>query len=142
MVLCRKSGLLPRRSYYQWFFEGEDQLLIGTGDEGKIFRVDIDGDFISLGKCEASQILAMHRVAGTDKLLLATGNSAKIYELTTEYKAEGSIESKPYNTRAIISLGQIALGGSAERGKHQSLLQHAPATPRSPTTHGVSGRRN
>ena len=88
-------------------FEGEDQLLIGTGDEGKIFRVDIDGDFISLGKCEASQILAMHRVAGTDKLLLATGNSAKIYELTTEYKAEGSIESKPYNTRAISRWGRL-----------------------------------
>ena len=88
-------------------FEGEDQLLVGTGDEGKIFRVDIDGDFISLGKCEASQILAMHRVAGTDKLLLATGNSAKIYELTTEYKVEGSIESKPYNTRAISRWGKL-----------------------------------
>ena len=97
-------------------FEGEDQLLIGTGDEGKIYKVDIDGDSISLGKCEASQILAMHRVAGTDKLLLGTGNSAKVYELTKEYKAEGTIKSKPHNTQAISRWGKLRWEAALEEG--------------------------
>ncbi|MDE0300561.1 MAG: hypothetical protein OXN17_18150 [Candidatus Poribacteria bacterium] len=88
-------------------FEGEDQLLIGTGDEGKIYKVDIDGDSISLGKCEAGQILAMHRAANTDRLLLGTGNSAKLYELTAEYKTEGTIESQPRNTQAISRWGKL-----------------------------------
>lgn len=118
----RKDGVVsriwvsPAPLILSMVFESDNQLLIGTGDEGKIYRVDIDGDFISLGKCEASQILAMHRVASTDKLLLGTGNSAKIYELTTEYKAEGTIESKPHNTQAISRWGKLRWEAALKEG--------------------------
>ena len=105
--LVTKIWTAPAPLILSMVFEGEDQLLIGTGDEGKIYKVDTDGNSIALGKCEASQILAMHRVAGSDKLLLGTGNSAKVYELTKEYKAEGTIESKPRNTQAISRWGKL-----------------------------------
>ena len=88
--------------------EGDNQLLVGTGDEGKIYKVNIDGDFISLGKCETSQILAMHRAARTDRLLLATGNPAKICELKTGYKTEGTFESTPHNTQGMSHWGKLS----------------------------------
>ena len=109
----RKDGVVskiwtaPAPLILSMVFEGEDQLLIGTGDEGKIYRANVNGDFISLGKCEASQILTVHRVAGAGKLLLGTGNSAKIYELTTGHKTEGTIKSKPHNTQAVSRWGKL-----------------------------------
>ena len=118
----RKDGVVskiwtaPAPLILSMVIEGENQLLIGTGDEGRIYRADFEGNFISLGKCEANQILAMHRVASTDKLLLGTGNSAKIYELTTEYKTEGTIESKPHNTRAISRWGKLRWEAAMEEG--------------------------
>ena len=114
--IVTKIWTAPAPLILSMVFEGEDQLLIGTGDEGKIYKVDTDGNSISLGKCEASQILAMHRVAGTDKLLLGTGNSAKVYELTKEYKAEGTIESKPHNTQAISRWGKLRWEAALEEG--------------------------
>ena len=115
-------------------FEGDNQLLIGTGDDGKIYKVDIDGDSISVGKCEASQILAMHRAASTDKLLLGTGNSAKIYELLTEYKAEGTIKSKPHNTRAISRWGKLRWEASLEEGTSISCATRSGNTKKPDNT--------
>ena len=116
----RKDGVVskiwtaPAPLILSMVFEGEDQLLIGTGDEGKIYRANIDGDFISLGKCEASQVLAMRR--GADKLLLGTGNAAKIYKLTTEHKTEGTIESKPRNAQAVSRWGKLRWEAALKEG--------------------------
>ncbi len=117
--------------------EGKDGLLVGTGDEGKIYRVQPNGDFASLGKCDASQVLAMHRVANSPpplrsespqggpaggaegtplgpprerggRLLLATGNPGKIFELKTEHIAEGTLESTTYNAKAISRWGKLS----------------------------------
>ena len=136
----RKDGVVskiwtaPAPLILSMVFEGEDQLLIGTGDEGKIYRVSVDGDFISLGKCEASQILAMHRVANTDKLLLATGNSAKIYELTTEHKTEGNIESKPHNTQALSRWGKLRWEAALAEGTSVTLATRSGNTKKPDNT--------
>ena len=96
--------------------ESDNQLLVGTGDKGKIYRVNKDGDSVSLGKCDASQILAMHRTAGSGKLLLATGNAAKIFELKTEYVMEGTLESKPHNASSVSQWGKLSWEGVSEEG--------------------------
>ncbi len=94
----------------------EAELLIGTGDSGKIYQVNTDGDFISLGKCDASQILAMHRTADTNKLLLATGNPGKIFELQSAYIAEGTLESTANDTKVISRWGKLSWEGVTPEG--------------------------
>ena len=95
--------------------EADNQLLVGTGDEGKIYRVDADGDFMSMGKCDASQILAMHR--RTDgKLTLGTGNPGKFFELKAEHNSSGTLESVSHDTRLNSRWGKLSWEGLSPEG--------------------------
>ena len=95
--------------------EADNQLLVGTGDEGKIYRVNADGDSVSLGKCDVSQILAMHR-STDDKLTLGTGNSGKLFELKMDRNTSGTLESVPHDTRLISRWGKLSWEGLSPEG--------------------------
>jgi hypothetical protein len=119
----------------------DDQLLIGTGDEGKIYRVNADGDFASLGKCNASQVLAMHRSRNANlpdgqagKLLLATGNAGKIFELKPEHIAIGTLESTPHNTQVVSRWGKLAWEGLSPEGTSISFATRTGNTERPDNT--------
>lgn len=95
--------------------EADNQLLVGTGDEGKIFRVNADGDFTLLGKCDSSQILAMHR--STDgKLTLGTGNPGKFFDLKIDRNSSGTLESVAHDTRLISRWGKLSWEGRSPEG--------------------------
>ena len=96
--------------------DSEDGLYIGTGDSGKIYWVNADGDSVLKGKCDASQILVMHRMADSDRLLLATGNAGKIFELKSNYLAEATLESKTHDTRVISRWGKLLWEGVTPEG--------------------------
>lgn len=97
-------------------FDSEEGLYIGTGDSGKIYSVNTDGDSVLKGKCEASQVVAIHRTANSDRLLLATGNPGKIFELKSDYRAEGTIESKAHDTKVVSRWGKLAWEGVTPEG--------------------------
>ena len=97
-------------------FDSEEGLYIGTGDSGKIYSVNTDGDSVLKGKCEASQIVAIHRTANSNRLLLATGNPGKIFELKSEYRAEGTIESKAHDTKIVSRWGKLSWEGVTPEG--------------------------
>ena len=88
--------------------DSEKGLYIGTGDKGKLYWVNTDGDSVFKGKCSASQIVAMHRTTNSNKLLLATGNAGKIFELKSDYLAEGTLESKAHDTKVISRWGKLS----------------------------------
>ena len=96
--------------------DSEEGLYIGTGDSGKLYSVNTDGDSVLKGKCSASQILAMHRMANSDRLLLATGNSGKIFELKSDYLAEGTVESKTHDTKVVSRWGKLSWEGVMPEG--------------------------
>jgi hypothetical protein len=96
--------------------EPDNQLLVGTGDKGKLYRVKPDGDFVALGKTDASQVITMHRTASTNRLLLATGNSGKILELKTDYVAEGTLESEAHNTSGLSQWGKLSWENASDDG--------------------------
>lgn len=97
-------------------FDSEEGLYIGTGDSGKIYSVNTDGDSVLKGKCEASQIVAIHRTANSNRLLLATGNPGKIFELKSDYRAEGTIESKAHDTKVVSRWGKLSWEGVTPEG--------------------------
>ena len=97
-------------------FDSEEGLYVGTGDSGKLYWVNTDGDSVLKGKCSASQILAIHRTANSDRLLLATGNAGKIFELKSDYLAEGTLESKAHDTKIVSRWGKLSWEGVTPEG--------------------------
>ena len=85
----------------------DGQLLVGTGDNGKIYRVTTTGDAVSLGKVEASQVLALRRAASADKILLATGNAGKLFELKPAHVDEGTLVSDVHDTNVASRWGRL-----------------------------------
>ena len=99
--------------------ESDSQILVGTGDEGKLYRVNLmNGDSVEVGKCSANQIVAIHQKKGDGdtKTLLATGNSGKLFNLTTTYVEEGTLESKVYDARSLSRWGKLSWEGEMAEG--------------------------
>ena len=106
----------------------EEGLYIGTGDSGKLYWVNTDGDSVLKGKCSASQIVAIHRTANSDRLLLATGNPGKIFELKSDYLAEGTLESKAHDTKIVSRWGKLSWEGVAPEGTAISFVTRSGNT--------------
>jgi sugar lactone lactonase YvrE len=106
----------------------DNQLLVGTGDSGKIYRVNVDGDSVALGKCDANQILAMRRIANADKILMATGNAGKIFELKSDYMDFGTLESDVNDTTVISRWGRLSWETVAPEGTKVSFATRSGNT--------------
>jgi hypothetical protein len=99
--------------------ESDSQILVGTGDEGKLYRVNLmSGDHVEVGKCSANQVVAIHQkeVDGNTRTLLATGNSGKLFNLTATYVEEGTLESKVYDARSLSRWGKLSWEGEMTEG--------------------------
>ena len=86
--------------------DADDNLIVGTGNEGKIYSVNMKGESTYLTKCEEADVLAMHK-SEIDLFLLSTGNPGKLYKLSKKFVKEGSIESEAHDTRLISQWGVI-----------------------------------
>ena len=99
--------------------ESDSQILVGTGDEGKLYRVNpMSGDSVEVGKCSANQIVAIHQKKGDGdtKTLLATGNPGKLFNLTATYVEEGTLESKVYDAKSLSRWGKLSWEGEVAEG--------------------------
>lgn len=132
--IVSKIWTSPEPLILSMVLDTDNQLLVGTGDKGKIYRVNANGDSASLGKCDANQILAMHHAAEAKKLFLATGNSAKIFELKTEYITEGTLESKPRNTKGISRWGKLSWEAELPEGTSIVFATRSGNTEKSDST--------
>jgi sugar lactone lactonase YvrE len=108
--------------------DSEEGLYIGTGDSGKLYWVNTDGDSVFKGKCGASQIVAIHRTANSNQLLLATGNAGKIFELKSDYLAEGTLESKAHDTKVVSRWGKLSWEGVTPEGTAISVATRSGNT--------------
>jgi len=86
----------------------EDSLMVGTGDEGKIYSVTPDGDWALVADCEESQVLALQKVNDTGEIWLATGNAGKLFRLSSNYVKEGTLESSERDASVTSKWGRIS----------------------------------
>ena len=94
--------------------ESDIQILVGTGDEGKLYRINpMTGDHIEVGKCSANQVIAIHQkeVEGNTRTLLATGNPGKLFTLTANYVKEGTLESTVHDAKSLSRWGKLSWEG-------------------------------
>ena len=84
---------------------GSGQLLVATGNEGQIYRVDpASEETIILADLDPEQTPAL--LAGDDgRVLLGTANPATLVEMTSGYAKTGQY------TSAVLDAGQISLWG-------------------------------
>ena len=57
--------------------EDDKNLLVGTGSDGKLFRVETKtGEFVEIGKCSSKDVVAIYQTKNSDdtKTILAAGN--------------------------------------------------------------------
>ena len=91
--------------------EDDNKLLVGTGSDGKLYRVNTKtGDFAAIGKCSAKDIVAILKTKHSDdmKTILGAGNPGKLFSLTSNYVEEGTIESSVHNAQSLSRWGKLS----------------------------------
>ena len=83
-----------------WTPEG---LLAATGNRGRIYRVQENGEFADLGRVEASQATGF--ATAPDGLYVGTSNSGKLFHLSA-HDATGSLESEVQDAGAVARWGR------------------------------------
>jgi hypothetical protein len=92
-IYALKEGQAPRKV---WSGKDEvvyalaarpDGLLAVTGNRGRVFRIQENGDYADVGHLEAQQGLAM-TAGARDSILIATGNTGKLVEFGAQEKHE------------------------------------------------------
>ena len=80
-----------------------DGLLAATGNRGRIYRVEENGDFADIAHLEASQATGF--ATAPDGFYVGTSNGGKLYHLGA-HPAEGSIESDVQDAGAVARWGR------------------------------------
>ena len=125
-------------SPYDLLVEPSGSLLVGTGPEGKIFRVTGDPARATLlSRAAARQITALMREP-SGRVLGATSNPGKIFALSANPAAKGSYESDVRDAGTVATWGVIRWRASAKPDRSSSC--RARATPRRRTKPGARGR--
>jgi hypothetical protein len=96
---------------YDLAFAADGGLLVGTGNKGKIYR--LDGDPVRpmlLARGAAQQITAFYKdVRG--RMYYATANPGKVFRLSSERATRGTYESEPRDAQIVSSWGTLSWHG-------------------------------
>ncbi len=84
----------------------DGRLLAGTGNSGALLAVDGHGVFAHLAKSGSAQITGIARNSA-GKVFLCTANPGKVYSVGPEYEAEGTFESRSFDTQLFSHWGRI-----------------------------------
>ena len=89
-----------------------NKLLVGTGDSGRLIRVESETLYSQVRTVPSDQITAL--AAGpSGKVVVAASNSAKIYGLGPELAEEGTFESKVFDAKRFTQWGRLEWKASA-----------------------------
>lgn len=99
--------------------EDDNNLLVGTSSDGKLYRVDPkNGEFASIGKSTGKDIVAILQTENEDgrKTFLGTGNPGKLFTLTSSHVEEGTIESSVHNAQSLSRWGKLSWEAEVQEG--------------------------
>ena len=110
-------------SPYDLLLEPGGSLLVGTGPEGKIFRVSGDPARATLlSRATARQVTALLREP-SGRIVGATSNPGKLFALSASPAAKGSYESDVRDAGTVASWGVIRWRATARAGQVQLLTR-------------------
>ena len=110
-------------SPYDLLVEPGGSLLVGTGPEGKIFRVSGDPARATLlSRATARQVTALLREP-SGRIVGATSNPGKLFALSASPAAKGSYESDVRDAGTVATWGVIRWRATARPGQVQLLTR-------------------
>ncbi len=106
---------------YALAFDSKGKLLLGTGNQGKIFQIDSEHLYTSLLKAEATQITAFLQTR-SGALYAASSNLGRVLEISSAYEAEGSFESEVFDARHFARWGRVFWEGETPDGSSVTVF--------------------
>ena len=96
--------------------DDEDEILIGSGNNGKLLRMTRDGEVSVVLSTKESQITALVRGANHE-IIMGTSNMGRCYRLGPDLSKTASYESEAIDTGMLSHWGTFAYEGSLNDGK-------------------------
>jgi len=96
---------------YALGFDDHDRLLLGTGDRGRLIRLDSEHVHSIVLTTASRQITAL-ATAPKGRVYTATSNIGKVFEFGPGLEAEGNFESKPFDAGIFSEWGRLEWNGT------------------------------
>jgi hypothetical protein len=109
-------------SPYDLAFDQNGALIVGTGNKGKIYR--LEGEPLQptlLARAAAQQVTAFFRDA-RGRLFYATANPGKLFRLSPDRAPRGTYESDARDAQMVATWGAISWRGSVPGGSRIELF--------------------
>jgi hypothetical protein len=113
---------------YDLTFAQDGALIVGTGNKGKIYR--LDGDPVRptlVARASAQQITAFHKDA-RGRIYYATANPGKLFRLSPDRATRGTYESEPRDAQMVSSWGTMSWHGVAGAGNQIEVFTRSGNT--------------
>jgi sugar lactone lactonase YvrE len=101
---------------YAIAFDAQGRALLGSGNKGRIYRIESDVLYTALLTAPSTQITAFQTGAG-DALYAATGNVGKIYQVGPDMAHEGSLESDVFDADFFSQWGRLSFEANLNGGR-------------------------
>lgn len=88
----------------------DGKLVLGTGNDGRVVRLEGPNLFARVAKTSAAQVTGIAAGPG-GKMFLCTANPGKVLTLGPETEAEGTFESQVYDARTFSEWGRLTWWG-------------------------------
>ena len=125
---------------YDLTFAADGALIVGTGNKGKIYR--LEGDPVRptlVARGAAQQVTAFYKDA-RGRTYYATANPGKLFRLSEDRATRGTYESEPRDAQMVSTWGSISWRGVRAPAATRSRSPRVRGTPKRPTTRGARGR--
>ena len=94
-------------------FDSDQKLLVGTGNRGRLIRLDSATEYSLVLTTPSSQITAI--ASGPDgKAFIATSGIGKVYQLGPQLETEGYLQTEPFDGKIFSRWGRIEWRGQTE----------------------------
>ncbi|HKR97582.1 MAG TPA: hypothetical protein VJW55_19555 [Candidatus Angelobacter sp.] len=95
---------------YALAFDAAGRLIAGTGNKGRIYAIEKNGDYIDLLKASANQVSAFSKAPGGG-LYCSSSNLGKIFLMSNNTEPEGTFESDVQDARIFSRWGRAEVRG-------------------------------
>ena len=113
---------------YDLTFADNGSLIVGTGNKGKIYR--LDGDPVRptlLARAGAQQVTSFYK-DGRGRLYYATANPGKLFRLSSERATRGTYESDPRDAQMVSTWGTLTWHGVMSGGNQIEVFTRSGNT--------------
>lgn len=95
---------------YALDFDAAGRLIAGTGNKGRIYAIEKNGEYTDLLKASASQVTAFARAPGGG-IYCSSSNLGKIFLMNNALEPEGTFESDVYDAKIFSRWGRVEVRG-------------------------------